>query len=155
MNYEVVTIPEKTVIGLSARLELQSPEETNTIGELWFKFHGEGIYESIPGKVNQKALGVYSGYANNGNAYDITVGCETMPGTPAPDRTVTLTIPAGTYAKFVVRGHMQQAVVDFWDALWKTDPGFERAFAYDFEEYQNEDMDNAEIQIYISIKQAA
>ena len=67
-----------------------------------------------------------------------------------PDGVVKRVIPAGNYAKFVVKGHMQKAVAEFWQKLWMMD--LPRAFTYDFEEYQNSDMEHAEIHIYISLK---
>jgi predicted transcriptional regulator YdeE len=44
---------------------------------------------------------------------------------------------------------MQKAVADFWIELWQMD--LNRSFQCDFEEYQNCDMENAEIHIYISL----
>ncbi len=61
------------------------------------------------------------------------------------------TIPAGIYAKFIVHGHMQQAVGDFWGKLW--DMPLDRAFTCDFEEYQpGSDFNNAEVHIYLALK---
>ncbi|NME84147.1 effector binding domain-containing protein [Clostridium sp. SM-530-WT-3G] len=59
-------------------------------------------------------------------------------------------IPEGKYAKFIIIGHQVKAVQEFWRKLWKMD--LNRSYKCDFEEYQNESMENAEIHIYISIK---
>ncbi len=67
-----------------------------------------------------------------------------------PEGMVVRTIPAGTYAKFVVRGNMIKAVAEFWQELWKMD--LPRAFVCDFEEYQNGDMEDALVHIYIGLK---
>ncbi|MDD6771388.1 GyrI-like domain-containing protein, partial [Inconstantimicrobium porci] len=56
----------------------------------------------------------------------------------------------GKYAKFVVRGHMQKAVQQFWQELWKMK--LDRKYTADFEEYQDDCIDNAEIHIYIALK---
>ena len=61
------------------------------------------------------------------------------------------TIPAGRYAKFIVKGDMHQAVAGFWQQLWEMD--LPRSFVCDFEEYQNSSMDEAEIHIYIGLKE--
>jgi len=59
-------------------------------------------------------------------------------------------IPAGSYAKFIVKGNVVTAVAEFWQELWKMD--LNRAFVCDFEEYQNGDCENAEIHLYIGLK---
>ena len=45
---------------------------------------------------------------------------------------------------------MYKAVADAWQKIWQMN--LQRTFIYDFEEYQNADMDNAEIHIYIGIQ---
>lgn len=59
-------------------------------------------------------------------------------------------IPSGKYAKFVVKGNATQEIPNFWKNLWKMD--LPRKFDCDFEEYQNLDMLNTKVYIYISIK---
>lgn len=49
----------------------------------------------------------------------------------------------------MVKGDMQKAVAEAWQEIWKMD--LKRSYGYDFEEYQNDDMENAEIHIYISL----
>lgn len=59
-------------------------------------------------------------------------------------------LEAKKYAKFIVRGYVQKAVEEFWTKLWAMD--LDRKYCCDFEEYQGgEDMEDAEIHIYISI----
>ncbi len=50
----------------------------------------------------------------------------------------------------LLTGDMVKAVQEFWQKLWKMD--LNRSYKCDFEEYQDENMDNAVINIYISIK---
>ena len=45
---------------------------------------------------------------------------------------------------------MQKAVAEFWEKLWQMD--LPRTFTCDFEEYQNGNMEDAEIHIYISVQ---
>ena len=56
MNYEVITSEEKVVAGIEARTNNNSPDMGMVIGGLWNHFYQDGIYESIPNKVTQKAL---------------------------------------------------------------------------------------------------
>lgn len=150
MNYEVVTLEEKTIVGVTARTKNSDENMPMIIGGLWQQFYQDGIYATISDKVNEKAIGIYSDYESDFTSeYSVYVGCEVAKTSPVLN-TVTKIIPAGKYAKFIVHGHMQKAVADFWEKLWKMD--LERSYQCDFEEYQNADVENAEIHIYISLK---
>lgn len=171
MNYEIVQVEEKTVAGLRIRTSNSDPNMSRSIGELWGRFYQEGIYDSIPGKRNDKSIGLYTDYEMGINdAYDVMVCCEVEgsaetevntefgahahvhaeSGAHADAEVQVKTIPAGKYAKFVIQGHVQQAVAEFWTKLWAME--LDRKFSSDFEEYQSgEDMDNVEIHIYIEL----
>lgn len=151
MDYEVVNLEEKIVAGLTARTNNQSPDMGAVIGNLWQSFYQNGIYEKIPEKRNEKAIGLYSDYAGNEkDDYDVTVGCEVDSGENLPSGICVKRIPSGAYARFIVQGDMHQAVAEFWEQLWEME--LNRAFLSDFEEYQNGDMEHAVIHVYISLK---
>lgn len=150
MNYEVVELKEKTVVGVMAKTNNFAPDMGQVIGGLWQKFY-EGIYTEIANKSNEKALGIYTDYEGDEKAdYHVIVAYEVEKVENLPKETVKKVIPAGKYAKFIVRGHMQKAVAEFWEKLWQMN--LPRTFTCDFEEYQNGNMEDAEIHIYISIK---
>jgi len=152
MNYEVVNLEEKKVVGVSARTNNNSPEMGRVIGGLWSKFYQEEIYAGIQEKVNNKALGIYTDYeGNEKDDYTVVVACEAGQAEAVPEGTVVKTIPAGKYAKFVIVGDVHQAVADFWGKLWQME--LPRTFVCDFEEYQNSDMEQAEIHVYIGLKE--
>lgn len=151
MEYEIVTLKDKIAVGVSARTNNTSPDVGAVIGGLWNRFFNEGIYASIPDKVNEKALGIYTDYAGNEKSdYTTVVACETS-SEPQGDTYAVCRIPAGKYAKFVIHGDMVQAVAAAWQEIWKMK--LPRTFQCDFEEYQDDKMDgNAEIHIYIGLK---
>lgn len=151
MNYEIVELSEKTVVGLTARTNNAAPDMGAMIGGLWNRFFGEGIFSAIAQKANDKTLGIYTDYAGNENDdYSVVVACEVTAADAVPSGAVVKTIPAGRYAIFAVQGHMQKAVSDFWCQLWAMK--LPRAYVCDFEEYQNADPDNALIHIYIGLR---
>lgn len=151
MEYEIVELEEKTVVGLLARTNNDAPDMGMVIGGLWERFYSHGIYKAIKSKKNNKALGIYTDYAGTEkNDYSIVTACEVVEGEDIPEETVLRKIPAGKYAKFIVRGDAQKAVAEFWQNLWQME--LPRLFLCDFEEYQNEDMEQAEIHIYIGLK---
>lgn len=151
MNYETVQLEEKKVAGLKIRTSNTDPDMSSSIGAVWQKFFEDGIYQSIPNKENDKSIGLYMNYENGINgAYDMMVCCEIPNSSILSDSVQSETIPAGKYAKFIIQGHMQKAVAEFWMKLWSMD--LDRKYSCDFEEYQSGcDMDNAEIHIYISL----
>lgn len=148
MNYEIVTLEEKNAVGISAKTSNTDPRMGEIIGGMWSRFFSEGIYDAIPEKANEKALGIYADY--EGAEYRAIVACETAAKTE-PCEYETFKIPAGRYAKFVVRGDMHKAVADAWSKIWAMD--LPRSFVCDFEEYQDDRMDDAEIHIYIGLKE--
>lgn len=150
MNYEIVTLKEKTVAGISARTNNTSPDAGAVIGGLWSRFYNDGIYDSITDKANEKALGIYTDYAGDAASdYTVVVACETAKA-PQDKALSVRQIPAGRYAKFIIHGDMVQAVSGAWQEIWQMD--LPRSFQCDFEEYQDDCMDNAEIHIYVGLK---
>lgn len=151
MKYEIVHLEEKKVVGISIRANNQSPDVYQKIGELWTRFFTPQFYGSIENKTDGKALGIYTDYESDQNGdYSLITACEVSDTDKMPEGTVARTIPAGKYAKFVVKGELHQAIGQFWQELWAMD--LPRAFGADFEEYQNSDSENAEIHVYIGLK---
>lgn len=151
MKYEFVTLDEKIAAGVSARTSNTSPDMGEVIGGLWKKLFNEGIYASIPGKVNKKSLGIYTDYTGSKQEdYTVFAACETEKEPETGDYAVCR-IPAGRYAKFIVHGDMVQAVAAAWEEIGQMN--LPRTFVCDFEEYQDDRMDDAEIHLYIGVKE--
>lgn len=146
MNYEVVNLEQKIVVGVSAVTGNSDPKMHEVIGGLWEKLYQGGISAAIKNKINQYAIGLYSDYSND--QYCVTVGNEVSKA--ENDELAVKIIPAGKYAKFSIHGNMVKAVAEAWEEIWKID--LDRSFTGDFEEYLNSDWDNADINIYIALK---
>lgn len=150
MNYEVVHLHEKIVAGYCASTSNTAPDMGQIIGGLWQKFYSPNGHSAIPGKIGDKALGIYTDYADEEKGeYTVMVACE-ISGADVPECFSVRKIPAGTYAKFIVKGNMVTAVQQFWQELWQMK--LNRSFVCDFEEYQNADFENAEIHMYIGLR---
>lgn len=160
MNYEVVTLEGKTVVGKSVVTSNQDKEMGQKIGALWMQLYDEknGYYGLINNKSkSESGIGLYSDYTADGG-YTVTVGCEVSKADNT-DLTVKQ-IPAGKYAKFSVRGNMLTAVAGAWEEIWKMP--LDRTFTGDFEEYTCPDncphkddcsaCEDCMIDIYIAIK---
>lgn len=146
MNYEIVNLEEKTVVGVSSITSNDDPSMGKIIGGLWEKLYQGGVNETIKNKVNEYAIGLYSDYEDN--KYLVTVGNEVC---KVENEGLTIKkIPAGKYAKFSIEGHVENAVAQAWNEIWKID--LDRSYKADFEEYLNSDFDNGKIDIYVSLK---
>jgi predicted transcriptional regulator YdeE len=151
MEYEIVELEEKTIAGVTARTNNIDPAMTSVIGGLWQQFFTPGIYSTITGRKNAFTLGIYTDYAGTEkDDYSVVVGCEVNTDTAVSAPLVLRKLPAGTYARFTVRGNVRTAVAAFWQELRVMK--LPRAFTADFEEYRNGDMEHAELFVYISLR---
>lgn len=146
MNYEVVYLNEKILVGLNKRVNMNDPNMGEIIGSMWEKLYQGGINQKINNKINEYAIGLYSDYEKD--SYLVSVGNEVSKNENKDlDSKI---IPAGKYAKFSIEGHMVDAVVEAWEKIWEMD--LDRSYTGDFEEYLNADWENAKIDIYIALK---
>ncbi|HWP51169.1 MAG TPA: GyrI-like domain-containing protein [Clostridia bacterium] len=151
MTHEVITLKQKTIVGLTARTANSNPDMGAVIGGLWQKLFEGGLFFSITGKVNDFAVGLYSGYSNSHEEYDVTVGCEVNRADKLPEGAVVRVIPQGRYAKFVVFGDKVTAVTGAWAEIW--DMSLARSYTGDFEEYVSTNADgDCEVHIYVALE---
>lgn len=153
MEYEIVKVKEKRILGIGAHLANDNPESMKKIGELWEQVFAQNLYENIGDKVTAYPICLYSDYEDtlvNGNvlAYDMTIGYEVLQVVDKK-QWVEKIIPAGNYAKFTVRGNVTDTVGAAWQEIWEMP--LNRSYTGDFEQYMNEDMENAEVEIYIAL----
>ena len=157
MKYEIVEIKEKTFIGFKDRIK---DDETmqKKISDLWKNLYSEKGIKNVKDRVNNNAIGMYYNYSNNnGFEYDCLTGCEIKNSVDEiPENMIKIEIPKGKYAKFVIFGHPEKAVGEFWYKFWREfgkEKSDIRNYTYDFEEYiAGNNPENMEIHIYISIK---
>lgn len=148
MNYEVVNLEKKTIVGVTGRTGNEDSKCQEVIGALWKQLMEDGLEDTIQNKANAYCVGLYSDYDFTENKYDVTVGVE-VTGNGNPDLSVK-TIPAGKYAKFHVEGDVVQDVAAAWGEIWNMP--LERSFKADFEEYISNENGVAQIDIYIALK---
>ncbi|MDE5648648.1 MAG: GyrI-like domain-containing protein [Oscillospiraceae bacterium] len=147
MNYEIVDLEEKIVVGITARTGNNDPECQKVIGSLWQDFMSKGIWESMKNKANEYCIGLYSNYDFTDMTYDVTIGAEV---TQADTELNVKKIPGGKFALFRVKGDVVKAVSEAWEKIWAIP--LERSFAGDFEEYVSNENGIAEINIYVALK---
>ena len=126
MDYKVVQLEEKIIVGVSALTGNSDPDMGEIIRGLWKELYQGVVSVMIKNKSNKYAIGLYSDYTSN--QYCVTVGNE-VSRAENPDLTVKI-IPSGKYAKFSVHGHMEKAVAKAWGEIWQMD--LDRSFTVDF-----------------------
>ncbi|MEW8955830.1 GyrI-like domain-containing protein [Clostridium sp.] len=153
MKYEVVNLEEKTLVGVGVRTTNENMKAMEDIGLVWGKFIGEDIIGNIKNRSNEMAIGLYTEYEGDfTKPYKFYAGVEVDEAKDLKEGLVIKNISGGKYAKFTIKGHMQQAVGEAWGKIWGMD--LDRKYDCDFEIYHNdsEDMNNQTIDIYISLK---
>ena len=148
MNYEIVNLEEKIVVGVTARTGNTDPDCQKIIGGLWQDFMGKGIFASLENKADACCVGLYSNYNVDEMTYDVTVGAEvSQNGNPELS---AKTIPAGKYAIFNVKGDVVTDVSNAWNEIWAMP--LDRTYSADFEEYLSNENGVADVNIYIALK---
>ena len=67
MQYEIVSMKEKTVAGFAARTNNSSADMRKTIGGLWKRFYSSEGAALNAHKTNNKTLGIYTDYSSDEN----------------------------------------------------------------------------------------
>ena len=150
MEYEVIFLEEKQIIGLAAHTGNNDPQRAEKIGKLWNCYFG-GEREKVLNRRGETTYGLYTGYESGvEGAYDAVVGCEVTGAQALAEGFKRVIIPAGQYAKFTFHGDVEHDVGGFWEEIWKT--SLPRKFTCDFEEYPPcADCHNAEVAIYVAL----
>lgn len=152
MKYELITLEEKTILGLNTCTRNLDPKMEEIIGELWKKLFESGVFFTIKNRVNEHSIGLYSDYeADENGTYEVTVGCEVSRVDEKIEGLVEKHIPAGHYAKFVAFGDKVEAVREAWKTIWELP--LKRTFSGDFEEYVSmSENGECEVNIYIAVE---
>jgi predicted transcriptional regulator YdeE len=150
---ETRSLPAFYVVGLSIRTTNQNDQAMKDIGELWNRFLGENISDSVPGKVSDDKYGIYTDYESDANGpYTVLLGHKVSSMDSVPEGLTGREIPAGNYALFKAKGKIPDVVVETWQRIWNSD--IKRAYASDFELYKAGSVgpDISEVETYVSVK---
>ena len=139
MQYEIVTLPAKTVVGVACRTSNADPALSEKLDALWARFAACGLEDSL-------TYGLYTGYRLDSEAYDAVAACARA---DCPPDCVQIEIPAGEYARFAVRGDPKQALAPLWAAVNRL--GLPRAWGVDFEEYRRTADGTVEVAVYVGL----
>ncbi len=158
MEYKTLTLPSFLLIGSP---QWTSNKNMQEIGAHWQRFYSENIKKKIPNKVDDEILGLYTEYEGDHTSqepglmtkpYTLIIGCRVSSIANLPDGLVFKTVPASKYTVFTAKGKFPECLMHTWQEIWNSN--IERAFNTDFEVYgeRSYDVNNAEVEIYISVK---
>ena len=133
---ETTEIGGFTVVGLTIRTTNADGKAAEDINALWQRFFEEAVGEAIPSKDGQALYAIYHSYEGGAEApYSLTIGCRVK-----PDADFALTeglesvfVEGGDYMVFAAQGEQPKALIDTWQAVWKSD--LKRRFKTDVEIY--------------------
>lgn len=122
---------------------------------LWSRFMDTKLKDKIPNKTDDSIYFLYSNYeGDHTQPYDAIIGCKVSSIDEVPDGMIAHRINSGNMAKFVAQGSLikGEAIINKWFEIWKSD--IDRTFDTDFEVYdeRSKDVQNAEVDIFISVK---
>lgn len=152
MNYELININEKILVGIGVKTTNENMKAVEDIGRLWEKFFANNIYASIENRIDNKTLGLYTEYEGDyTKPYMFYTCCEVKDYTSKNDELKKIVIPGGKYAKFSKIGDIKKVVGEMWQEIWMTT--LDRKYDYDFEVYSYiENSEDQMVEIYISLK---
>lgn len=139
-------------LSLGHKTTNENGQSNKDCGALWQKFEKEDIMNRIPGRLSDEIIAVYHNYeGDHSRPFSYFIGCKVDAGAPVPEGLASLSIPAGSYQKFVAKGKMPDCVADTWKNIWNS--GVNRSYKADFEVYdeRSKDWSDAEVDIFISL----
>jgi predicted transcriptional regulator YdeE len=124
-----------TVVGITTRTTNKDGQASDDINALWQRFFEDNIGEAIPGRVGEAIYAVYHDYEGDHEApYSLTIGCMVKNlNNDLPHGLNAVFVERGDYMIFAARGEQPKALVETWQAVWKSD--IKRAFRTDVEVY--------------------
>jgi predicted transcriptional regulator YdeE len=150
VNYEIVTLEEKIIVGKSIITTNENGKALSDIGMMWKDFFGNGVVQNIKNRKDRQIIGLYTDYEGDHTA-PYRFMCAAQVTENENSELEEKIIKGGKYARFVVKGEIQKVVGEVWQAVYNSD--LQRRFDSDFEVYTNdsEDMNNQTVEVYISV----
>ncbi len=150
---DIITLPGFKLIGLKLDKKTTNENGQSAIdcGNLWQKFEKSAIIQQISNKLSSEIYAVYYDYEGDHlQPYSYFIGYKVENNATVPFGLVELLIPSQNYFKFLAKGQMPECISNCWNLVW--DKPLERAYAYDFEIYdeRSTDWNDAEIDIMVS-----
>jgi len=134
----------------------------SNIGPLWRRFMQQNLAATIPNRVSDALMVVYSNYASDEKGdYDYLLGARVSSIDNLPAGMAWRRVEPGRYAVILTgKGEMPGVLQAAWATIWRmttTELGGKRAFVTDYEVYDQRTSDptSAQVEIHIGLAPAA
>lgn len=158
----VTRINESTFYVAGYSVRTNNADETSgrgKIGRLWQRFIQENLAATIPDRIDHDLIAVYSDYASDENGdYTYLLGARVSSIDHLGTGMAVRKVIAAPYAVLTTRaGPLVEVLQARWGTIWKAtaaELGGRRAFATDYELYDQRSADpqRAQVEIHISLK---
>ncbi|MBW8309588.1 MAG: GyrI-like domain-containing protein [Candidatus Paracaedibacteraceae bacterium] len=163
MKQKMTQLNEIKLVGITCRTNnsLEMDPETAQIGTTLQKYFSENLAAKLTNRKNPgTTYCVYTEYESDVTGdYTYFIGEEVNSLEALPEGMFALTIPTQNYTKFTTKaGSMPMVCISAWQEIWAMSPqdlGGQRAYAADFEIYDNRAVDPRKtiLDIYIGLKE--
>lgn len=148
------------VMGISARTDNASEMSgRGEIGKIWQKFMDEHLAATIPAKVGNEIIALYTEYESDQQGrYTYLLGVKVSSIAHVPQGFTGRHVPPGRYAVFTSeKGPLANVVPKAWQQIWATSPqhmGGTRAFLSDYEIYDERAQNpaNGQVDLYVGLR---
>ena len=143
------------IIGISARTTNKNNQASRDLSKLWERFYSKEVFASIPNKISNDILAVYTDYKSDyTDEYTAIIGVQVSKLDNIPDGLIAREFGAENFQKYIAKGEMPNAVIDTWIDIWRRDIELNRKYTYDFEIYKEKSPkgEELEVEIFIAIK---
>ena len=144
------------IVGIRVRTMNKRKQAAKEIGALWQTFYTESIINKIPHRVGSDVYVVYTDYESDYKGeYTCLIGCPVKLIDYVPEGLIGRKFTEQPMKHFVAKGKAPKSIGDTWEKIWELEDELNRSYTYDLEVYgeRSQSNDNAEIDIYIGIKE--
>jgi len=139
------------VTGIAIRTTNQGGQAYLDISELWGKFMGNQLAETIGNKLSDDIYCVYTDYESDHTGYyTVILGCKVGSADNLEGGFTSVKVPPATYQVYKPEGELPDSIITEWEYIWEH--ADDRAYTADFECYRTGAAGKSEAEIYISIK---
>jgi len=147
-------LPSFKIIGIAIETTNKNGQSAQDMGIIWGRFFSEEIAKKIPTKINDDIYAIYTNFETDYTGkHTAIIGYKVSDLANIPEGLTSITIPEGTYQKFIAKGMMPDAVIAMWKEIWEKDEDLNRSYQADFEIHgaKSQNGKNSEVDIFIGM----
>lgn len=147
-----ITIKGFYLVGISVRTTNQNGQAMKDIAGLWNWFMSEGVLQQVLNRLSDDIYCVYTDYESDKDGFYTTVlGCRVATKDNIPEGLICITVPPGSYNRYIAKGALPQSVGETWHQIWTSD--IDRRYMADFDVYgeRSQDPKGAEVEVFVGV----